>query len=174
MNFKEYTAAARVTAVYPEQFKCVYPALGIVEEVAEFAEKFEDWYIGKENGWISKYTRDDVILELSDILWFFAIFCDDNYLDMEVFFETDGKGEYLSNTLIICGKLLGVVQKATRKNEFPISAAKLAEYLDHIAGEINYWCDELNVTIEEVMEINITKLRDRQARNVIKGSGDKR
>ncbi len=170
MDFKEYTTAARATAVYPEQFKCVYPAIGLVDEMAEFVEKYNAWDYDADDC----PTTDEIVSELGDVLWYYAIYCDDNNFDMETFFET--KDMYVDTHFIFmqCGKLLGATKKAMRDTQFPVSALKVWEYLDNIAGAVNGWCLDLGVTVEEVMEKNIDKLRDRQARNVIKGSGDNR
>lgn len=39
---------------------------------------------------------------------------------------------------------------------------------------ISQWCNECEISMSDLMERNITKLRDRAERNVIKGSGDER
>lgn len=170
MDFKEYTAAARETAVYPEKYKCVYPAIGLVDEMAEFIEK----YSARDYDIDDCPTTDEVIDELSDVMWYYAIYCDDNNLDMEPFFETNDMYVDVYFIFMQCGKVLGVTKKAMRDTQFPVSAPKVFKYLDNIAGAINGWCVDLGVTIEEVMEMNITKLRDRQSRGVIRGEGDNR
>lgn len=170
MNFQEYTRLARQTAVYPEQYKCVYPAMGLVDEMAEFIEKYSAWDYDTDDC----PTTDEVIDELSDIMWYYAIYCDDNKLDMATFFETRDMYPNTDYVFMQCGKLLGATKKAMRDTQLPVSALKVWEYLDNIAGFINGWCLDLGVTVEEVMEINIKKLQDRKARNVIKGEGDNR
>ena len=39
MNFDEYQKFARSTAIYPDECKVVYPALGLCGEAGEVAEK---------------------------------------------------------------------------------------------------------------------------------------
>ena len=41
MNFTEYQQEARKTAIYPEEFKIIYTALGLVGESGEVAEKIK-------------------------------------------------------------------------------------------------------------------------------------
>ena len=48
MDFNQYQALARSTAIYPEQHRVVYPALGLAGESGEVAEK------------IKKMLRDDI------------------------------------------------------------------------------------------------------------------
>ena len=69
MDFNQYQALARSTAIYPEQQRVVYPALGLAGESGEVAEK------------IKKMLRDDIpeetvreslIKELGDVLWYVA------------------------------------------------------------------------------------------------------
>ena len=170
MDFQEYTRLARQTAIYPEQYACIYPALGLVDELAEFVEKYSTWDYDIDDC----PTTDEVTDELGDVLWYFAIYCDDNKLDMSIFFETRDLYPDTHTVFMQCGKLLGATKKAMRDAQLPVSALKVWEYLDNIAGYINRWCLDLGITINEAMELNINKLRDRQARNVLKGSGDHR
>ena len=69
MDFNQYQALARSTAIYPEQHRVVYPALGLAGESGEVAEK------------IKKMLRDDIpeeavreslVKELGDVLWYVA------------------------------------------------------------------------------------------------------
>jgi len=80
MNFNEYQKLARSTAVYPEEYKVIYPALGLCGEAGEVAEK------------IKKTVRGDTSLdevsgsiadELGDVLWYLAILADDLEVDLE-------------------------------------------------------------------------------------------
>ncbi len=75
------------------------------------------------------------------------------------------------------GEVLGKIKKVLRDNEGVYTPDKKAE----IAGEIGdvLWymaalCRDLGIQLEHVAESNLDKLRDRQARNVIQGSGDNR
>ena len=103
MRFNEYQEEASKTAIYPEQYKIVYPALGLAGEAGEVAEK------------VKKHIRDGVLnvedlkKELGDVLWYLAAIASD-----------------------------------------------------------------LGLSLDDVAESNLQKLRSRQARGVIGGSGDNR
>jgi NTP pyrophosphatase (non-canonical NTP hydrolase) len=72
-----YQAQARKTAIYPKQYKLVYPALGLCGEAGEVAEK------------IKKSMRDGnklddlaVAKELGDVLWYLANLAEDLGYDL--------------------------------------------------------------------------------------------
>ena len=76
MTFDEYQEFARLTAIYPEDVKVVYPTLGLCGEVGEVAEK------------IKKHMRDGrslvgVGLELGDVLWYISALADDLGITLE-------------------------------------------------------------------------------------------
>lgn len=76
MTFDEYQEFARSTAVYPENCKITYPALGLCGETGEVAEK------------IKKHIRDGrslegVGLELGDVLWYISALADDLGVSLE-------------------------------------------------------------------------------------------
>lgn len=103
MRFDEYQEEAKKTAIYPYQYRVVYPALGLAGEAGEVAEK------------VKKHIRDGVLnveelkKELGDVLWYLAAIASD-----------------------------------------------------------------LGLTLDDVAEANLQKLRSRQARGVISGNGDNR
>ena len=76
MTFDEYQEFARLTVMYPEDVKVVYPTLGLCGEVGEVAEK------------IKKHMRDGrslvgVGLELGDVLWYISALADDLGVTLE-------------------------------------------------------------------------------------------
>ena len=104
MEFNEYQALAKETAIYPSTAKVFYPCLGLAGEVGEVCEK------------VKKHVRDGRILdtedlkkELGDVLWYLAATCSD-----------------------------------------------------------------LDITLDDVAVTNYNKLKSRQERNVLSGSGDNR
>jgi NTP pyrophosphatase (non-canonical NTP hydrolase) len=109
MNFKEYQIAARKTAIYPAEYKIIYPTLELADEVGEVCGKIKkrirDWQCDFSTG----VFKEDIALEMGDILW-------------------------------------------------PL--ANLASDLD--------------LNLEDIATKNISKLQDRQKRNVLKGQGDNR
>ena len=76
MTFDEYQEFARLTAIYPEDVKVVYPTLGLCGEAGEVAEK------------IKKHMRDGISLvgvglELGDVLWYISALADDLDITLE-------------------------------------------------------------------------------------------
>jgi NTP pyrophosphatase (non-canonical NTP hydrolase) len=108
MTFKEYQTEAIKTAIYGEGNKVIYPALGLVGEAGEVANKVKK-VLRDDGGVLSPQKADEVAKEIGDVLWYIAALCNDIGVDME-----------------------------------------------------------------EIATVNIAKLKDRQARGVIGGSGDKR
>jgi len=94
-----------------------------------------------------------------------------------------------------CGEVSGKVAKFIRKNmgfepatlkhdDYPSildwsqKNAEFKEMLQKELGDVCWMlaeiCTNLNITLADVMMLNIEKLTDRKARNVINGSGDNR
>jgi NTP pyrophosphatase (non-canonical NTP hydrolase) len=113
MGFEEYAKYAVATAEYPNIGEnLVYPALGLVGEAGEVAEKVKK--IWRNKGTISPRdvdaaTKEMIVKEMGDVLW----------------------------------------------------------YLAALSGE-------LGVPLSKVAFLNLEKLNDRRARNVIKSEGDER
>ena len=71
MNTKKI---ARSTAVYPEEYKVVYPALGLCGEAGEVAEKVKKTVRGDSS--LNEVTGS-IAMELGDVLWYVAVLADD-------------------------------------------------------------------------------------------------
>lgn len=76
MDFSSYQKKAKSTAIYPEAYKLVYPALGLAGETGEVAEK------------VKKSIRDGNLdveglkKELGDVLWYIAAIANDMGFDL--------------------------------------------------------------------------------------------
>lgn len=72
MDFKEYQAKSRKTALYPNiGNNFVYPTLGLAGEAGEVAEKIKKVIRDKE-GIIDDATREEIKKELGDVLWYLS------------------------------------------------------------------------------------------------------
>lgn len=109
MHGNEYQTRALGTAIYPNMGQnFVYPALGLVGEAGEVAEKLKK-IIRDSDGVLTDESRDAVAKELSDVCWYVAV----------------------------------------------------------LAFELDY-------SLDEIFEMNLTKLASRKERGVLGGSGDDR
>ena len=80
MNFNEYQKLARSTAVYPEEYKVVYPALGLCGEAGEVADKIKKTVRGDTP--LDEVTGS-IAMELGDVLWYVAVLADDLGVELE-------------------------------------------------------------------------------------------
>ena len=80
MNFNEYQKIARSTAVYPEEYKVIYPALGLCGEAGEVAEKIKKTIRGDSS---LDEVSGNIAGELGDVLWYLAILADDLGITLE-------------------------------------------------------------------------------------------
>ena len=76
LDFNDYQKIAKTTAIYPEQYKITYPALGLVGEAGEVANKVKklirDGPDKRPDTW-----REDIASEIGDVLWYCAALADD-------------------------------------------------------------------------------------------------
>lgn len=163
MTFEDYQREAvkfRTATANNEE----YLVLGLIEEVGEAAGK------------LAKRRRDGVfdkqafVRELGDILWFVANLAD--YSDRE--YETD-----YSLRLRDCFEMAvnGKCPDAEAMKELAIDTVGAIEGFDNAHNVIfGLAClaKRQGYTLEQVAEINLAKLRDRQTRGVICGNGDER
>ena len=75
-DFNSYQRSASKTAIYPDEHRILYPALGLAGEAGEVANK------------VKKYMRDghldtmDLAKELGDVLWYVAMVANDIDFDL--------------------------------------------------------------------------------------------
>ena len=76
MTLNEYQQKALETAVYPQQYKIIYPALGMNGEAGEVADKVKK-IIRDNNGEMSKEKAVELAKEAGDVLWYIATLAHD-------------------------------------------------------------------------------------------------
>lgn len=116
MTVNEYQEAALTTAVYPEQFRVIYPALGMNGEAGEVADK------------VKKVIRDTAFL-------------------------TDADG--------------AIVFHYDKRIELAKEIGDVLWYCATLANDIG-------LKLDDVAQMNIDKLKSRQERGKLSGSGDNR
>lgn len=82
MSLNEYQKGALETAVYPEQYRVIYPALGLAGEAGEVADKIKK-VIRDEGGKVDEQRRIDVAKEIGDVLWYCAVLASDLGFELE-------------------------------------------------------------------------------------------
>ena len=80
MNFNEYQKHARSTAIYPKEYKVIYPALGLCGEAGEVADKIKKTIRGDSS---LDEVSGNIAGELGDVLWYLAILADDLGFDLD-------------------------------------------------------------------------------------------
>lgn len=76
MTLNEYQQKALETAIYPKQFKVIYPALGLTGEAGEVADKVKK-IIRDGNGQLSDEKRREIAKEVGDVCWYIATMAHD-------------------------------------------------------------------------------------------------
>ena len=71
----EYQGKALETAVYPEEYRVVYPALGLAGEAGEAADKVKKILRGDSE--LTEERRRAIALEVGDVLWYCATLAHD-------------------------------------------------------------------------------------------------
>lgn len=71
MTLEEYQKEAQKTALYPEAYRLLYPALGLAGEAGELANKVKK-VLRDHGGRLSEEAREAILAELGDVLWYVA------------------------------------------------------------------------------------------------------
>jgi len=105
ITFSEYQKASRKTwsRIYTDH-PIVYPTLGLVNEAGEFAGKVKKIFRDKQ-GVISEADREQLKLELGDVLWYLAQLCTDLDLTLDQVAEAN------------LAKLIARLERGTIKGE---------------------------------------------------------
>lgn len=82
MTLNEYQQKALETAVYPQNYKIVYPALGLTGEAGECADKVKK-VIRDNGGQFTEEKKYELAKEIGDVLWYCATFANDIGFDLE-------------------------------------------------------------------------------------------
>ena len=75
----DYQKRAKKTAIYPTDYRMVYPALGLAGESGEVCEKVKKYLRGDD----SPNLRKDIEKELGDVLWYVANLASDLNLSLD-------------------------------------------------------------------------------------------
>ncbi len=83
MDLRTYQERSRQTALYPDVGNNpIYPTLGLCGEAGEVADKVKK-VLRDRGGVFDAQTRDDLRLELGDVLWYVAQLASELELDLD-------------------------------------------------------------------------------------------
>ena len=83
MDFNEYQEIAGTLAIYPDKGNNItYPTLGIAGEAGEVADKIKK-ILRDDGGVVSDEKKEDLKLELGDVLWYISALADELGLTMD-------------------------------------------------------------------------------------------
>jgi NTP pyrophosphatase (non-canonical NTP hydrolase) len=80
-TFDDYQQAAARTAIYPEDARVTYPALGLAGEAGEVANKIKK--IIRDDGMVvTDERRAQISKEIGGVMWYVAALCTDLELNL--------------------------------------------------------------------------------------------
>lgn len=192
----EYQTFTNTTAVYPREFVPgtaagnIYLALGLADEAGELCEKISVFtsqvsYIHEKP--LRKITKQDILDEMGDVMWYAARLADDNGRKLSQMIHNAppyaGIATLDGIAMFICAKA-GYVAGRTKKRLRDIDKMDEGELQENFAAQfiaIGEIFSALGVMgrffgsqLHEIMEMNRIKLSSRKQRGVIQGDGDKR
>ena len=105
MDLNQYQKKARATAFYPNAGNNpIYPTLGLAGEAGEVAEKVKK-VIRDKDGEFDQTSKDQIMLELGDVLWYIAQLSSELGFDLESVAEANiSKLSSRANRGIISGE----------------------------------------------------------------------
>lgn len=163
-TFEEYLKEAEKTADYVDT---TYPVISYYEEVGELIGKLSkgwlrgDYVIVKEKPTdesVKYILYADILKELGDICWMQALSEKEAYISKYTFFGYNKYRTNLNNHQVICA-VVSLLQSRNSTHVFPV-VARIAEYFGS--------------SLDEVLTMNIEKLKSRKERGVIKANSDNR
>lgn len=190
MDLREYQKRARSTAIYLEikNSQMIYPALGLVGECGEVADKFKK-ITRDDNGKTTQNRKDSIKKELGDVMWYCANICCDTNLCLDMMYEMRNASIiHKIRNLVLPRLVLCMNRHATSISQFleqwfyeydcreneSYRFISLGSHLTHILTCVEEMAIRYDFTLEEVCNANIDNLLGRKGRGTLKGSGDNR
>jgi NTP pyrophosphatase (non-canonical NTP hydrolase) len=82
MDLNDYQQAARRTAIYAQEHRVIYPALGLASEAGEVAGKIKK-VLRDQAGDFANAPLEAIADELGDVLWYLAVLAGDLGLSLD-------------------------------------------------------------------------------------------
>ena len=174
MKITEYQGIISETAVYPvlvDGFGLAYGYIGLIDETEEYMVELNKMYYSTLEE--RDANRSALVKETGDVIWYVTLISSLLHLNIVDIIEND------INTKHSLGSMAGMVKKHYRDskqinkelvtNVLKSTMTMIKEDLDFVNASLDN-----KITIEEVLQTNYDKLKDRKNRNIIKGDGDNR
>ena len=190
MNLYEYQIIARSTAIYlnTERSRMIYPALGIIGECGEVAEKAKK--LIRDDNWIMKPNRIEAIIkELGDCCWYLANICSDVDLTLGMIYKVRYNQienqicEFTFSQLDLhmnrrANLLSEILERWYYDDNCNLTACwkypEICEHIAHVIVCIEEIAGRYDHTLEEVYTKNTDKLAKRKQSGTLTGEGDDR
>lgn len=160
----DYQKKAHETAIYPPDQALHYLIPGLLVEVLELDHKINDPF---------GYPREDILAEVGDVLWFCAEIL--TYLDYPLTTDPtlNPTPRMMKPAIDLCDEWVKLVRDRHGKPQVLFRAGAIAS-VQFMVLAVMETCDRYRTPILDVANMNLAKLADRQQRNALSGSGDKR
>jgi NTP pyrophosphatase (non-canonical NTP hydrolase) len=83
MTLDDYQHGARLTAVYPDAYRLIYPALGLAGESGEAVEKVKKAVRKGGSNYMTSLDIAGLVKELGDVMWYVANIASDLNMSLE-------------------------------------------------------------------------------------------
>ncbi len=194
MNLKEYQEKARSTAIYHvgedynPSISMIYPALGLVGECGEVAEKIKKLY-RDDNGELTISRTEAIKKELGDCCWYLSNLCSDTNIDLQVCYEMKRSSQThkvrameFPQLVLHMNRCASIIAEALESWYYDYDCllgersrfAAISHNVTKVLVCINELACRCHCPLEDIYTINIEKLLSRKERGVIKGEGDDR
>lgn len=179
MKIQDYQAIIHETAVYPRNFGPAYTVLGLNGELGELLEAIEMDVI-TDNVEYFESIFQGIKKESGDVYWYITATSKEFKIPLEnIFCGDDDKDPYkysiednITKAVIMSTKISELTKKFLRDGH--INIPQITEYLNKIYLYVKNIHQRYGISLEEVLEENVNKLRKRRETGTLHGSGSYR
>lgn len=170
MELEEYKKKAiqrlNKSIAFDEKENMYYACMGLIEETGEIVAELRK-PLFKGNFHEKTLDIEEIKSELGDLMWYIALICKNTNIDMNQLQEhnekeSKNKREKLIQTVIEIGKSSGkIVEEYQEVYEEGTDKRQLIERIENQYANICKLAENLNLTIDEILNENIRKTSSR-------------